>query len=357
MKAQLKDELINILIPHVDGETLEIIKMQIEMLLHDYNVTQEETALTIYEEDETVVVFNRFLSAKIARGCSPRTVVYYKNSVSTALRIIGKPYDQVTADDIRYYLAMRVQRDGVSKRTANNERRCLSSFYGWLQTEEILLRNPMSKVDAIKEKKKKRHAFSQMELELIRAACGSARETALIEVLISTWARVSEVASIKISDIHENSITVLGKGEKERDVYLTPRAQLAIRTYLGERNDGNPYLFPRAAFAGNWGSIQGTKKGKAAKKDWYKVADLVSKAEHMDVSSLESVARNIGRRANVTNVHPHRFRRTGATIALKSGMPLIQVSKLLGHESIETTQIYLDVSDEELMQAHNKYVV
>ena len=57
------------------------------------------------------------------------------------------------------------------------------------------------------------------------------------------------------------------------------------------------------------------------------------------------------------NAHPHRFRRTGATTALRNGMPLIQVSKMLGHENIGTTQIYLDISDEELMQAHQKYVV
>ena len=67
--------------------------------------------------------------------------------------------------------------------------------------------------------------------------------------------------------------------------------------------------------------------------------------------------RSIGKRAGVENVHPHRFRRTGATMALRQGMPILQVSKMLGHNSLETTQIYLDISDEELQQAHNKYVI
>ena len=78
---------------------------------------------------------------------------------------------------------------------------------------------------------------------------------------------------------------------------------------------------------------------------------------HVDKGTVESMIRRIGRDAGVEHAHPHRFRRTGATLALRQGMPLIQVSKLLGHESIETTQIYLDISDDELEAAHEKYVI
>ena len=125
MKKQMIDELIIALMPYIQPADADDVAMAITLALKDYSVSQEERSLAVYEEDETELVFRRFLAAKVAKGCSPRTVGFYKDSVSKALRIIGKPYDQVTADDVRYYLAMRVQRDGISKTSANNERRNL----------------------------------------------------------------------------------------------------------------------------------------------------------------------------------------------------------------------------------------
>ena len=355
MKKQLTDELLIALMPFTKPADADDVAMAITMVLNDYNVGKEERSLALYEEDETELIFRRFLAAKIAKGCSPRTVGYYKDSVSKAIRIIGKPYDQVTADDIRYYLAMRVQKDGVSKTTANNERRNLSAFYQWLQKEEILLKNPMNKVEAMKETKKKKKAFTQMEIERIRDACLSTKEQALVELLLSTWARVTEVSQIRIDEINGETIAIHGKGDKDRDVYLTPKAQLIINKYLQERSDSNPFLFPKAKFAG---SVAKMCKGKARKlqREWHKDPELVDDAEHTGQHTIENIIKKIGMRAGIENVHPHRFRRTGATMALRNGMPLLQVSKLLGHEQIDTTQIYLDISDQELMQAHEKFV-
>ena len=96
---------------------------------------------------------------------------------------------------------------------------------------------------------------------------------------------------------------------------------------------------------------------KQIQREWYRQSNLVDPDKHIDYGTIEQIVRKIGKCAGVTGTHPHRFCRTGATMALRNGMPLIQVSKLLGHESIGTTQIYLDVSDEELEQAHKKYVI
>jgi site-specific recombinase XerD len=230
----------------------------------------------------------------------------------------------------------------------------LSAFYGWLQKEEILLKNPMTKVDPIKATKKKKKAFEQMDLEKIRDKCRTKRETAIIEVLISTWARVSEITLIRIDDIHDNRLTVHGKGDKDREVYLNPRAALAVTNYLAERGDKNPYLFPKAKYAGDVAQLH--KIARDERCEWYKDPELVDEKEHTDKGTIESIVRSIGKKAGVPNTHPHRFRRTGATMALRAGMPLIQVSKLLGHENVGTTQIYLDISDEELEQAHKRYV-
>ena len=355
MRRMLETELINSLLPYLMPEKVEDAKMRITMALNGYDIRKEETDLIVYEGDINEQILKRFLMAKIARGCSPRTIQYYRNSISKSLQVIGKPYNQIMADDIRVYLACRVHRDGVTKTTANNERRNLSAFYCWLQKEEILAKNPMNKVEQIKETKKKKTAFSQMELEKLRNACRTSMEKAIVEVMISTWARVSEIAQIKKSDISGNKILVHGKGDKDRDVYLSPRAQLAIDAYLCERHDDNPYLFPKARYAGN---VTKMCKGKPRKLqgEWYKDVSLVGDG-HRDKSTIESDIRRIGKRAAVVGAHPHRFRRTGATMALRSGMPLITVSKMLGHENIGTTQIYLDISDKELEEAHEKWAV
>lgn len=356
MKKELLNEIAMVLRAYMGTEELESVVMKITMLLNDYDISRSERSIVVYDQDETTAAIKKFVAAKIAKGCTPRTVKYYMTEVTKILRAIGKPYDQVTADDIRFYLAKRVQVDGVTKVTANSERRALSSFYQWLQMEEILLKNPMNKIEAIKEYKKKKKAFSKMEMEKIRDACVTAREQAMVEVLFSTWARVTEVVNIRIDEIEGEKIIVHGKGEKDREVYLTPKAELAIQKYLSERTDNNPYLFPRAKYAGDIARVtRGRKKCNQAK--WYQDQNLVDENRPMDVSSMEGIIRKIGRKADVDKSHPHRFRRTGATMALRGGMPLLQVSKLLGHEQIGTTQIYLDITDEELMNAHDKYVL
>ena len=355
----MKEDFINhtllLLGPYIMPGKADDVKMVLYMASSDYEITKAETSLIIYEGDVNQQILHRFLMAKIAKGLSKRSIAFYKQEVTKALLKIGKPYDQITPDDLRVYFANRVYVDGVSKRCANNERRCLSSFYGWLQTEEILLRNPMTKVDAMKETKSQKHAFSQMEVEKLRSECKTSMELAVFEILVSTWARVSEVAGIKISDISGNQILVHGKGDKDRLVYLTPRAQLAVERYLQDRSDDNPYLFPRAAYSGN---VAAFTKGysRQLQREWYKVPELVAADKHRDAGSIESSIRKIGKKAGVDNTHPHRFRRTGATMALKAGMPITKVSKLLGHESIETTQIYLDVSDADLKGAHEQFV-
>lgn len=356
MKDQLENDLVIALTPYMSDLNAQDLKLRISMVLADYDITRTERALTVYEGDINEMILMRFLSAKIAQGCSKRTITYYRNSVKSTLEQIGKPYNDVTAEDIRLYLAKRIYKDKVSKTTTNNERRNLSAFYSWLQREEILLKNPMTKVDSVKVTKTKKKAFEQIEIEKIRDACRSRRETAIIETLLSTWARVSEVAQIRIDEIRSDRLIVHGKGDKDREVYLNAKAILAIQNYLAERSDSNPYLFPRAAYAGN---IKQMAKGVKRKQEcmWY--TDPMNVDDHglIGTSTIEAIVRSIGKRAGVPGTHPHRFRRTGATMALRNGMPLIQVSKLLGHENIGTTQIYLDVSDAELEQAHRRYVV
>ncbi len=353
MREELTNRLINVFLPY--NIPAQDIRMQITIILADYEVEERRTELMVLDEDKNNAILQKFLAAKLAAGRTKRTIEHYGEYLKRIFAKIGKNYDEITADDIRLYMALRLKKDQVSKASANNDRLALSSFYGWLQKEEILMKNPIAKVDLIKMQKPKKKAFEEIDIERIRDACRTNREKALVELLLSTWCRVSELANIRIEEINGDEILVHGKGEKDRIVYLNAKSKLALERYLAERKDANPYLFPKSAHAGD---ITKFAKNSERKREceWYKRPEMVSRFEPICTSAVESIVRGLGRAAGVKNVHPHRFRRTGATFALRQGMPLITVSKLLGHANISVTQIYLDISDAELEEAHRKYV-
>lgn len=360
MKNELINELANTLLCHgMPPEYVSQVTCDMTIILSNYKIDKNTAEIVPYQGNINEEMLKRFLIAKRVSGRAERTLKYYRDTIRHALLMMQKSCLEITADDIRLYLAKREIEDGLSKTTLNNELRNMKSFFRWMQNEEIRATNPTAKIDPIKQPKRKKPAYTEMEIEKIRSACQCAREKCIIEMLLSTGCRVSELVNIKIEEIKGDHLIVHGKGNKERTVYLNAKAQFAIQNYLAERSDSNPYLFPACAY--NVSEFGEAKKiyynGDARKMpEWYRHPDLVHKSMHQDLSSIESVVRKIGKRAGVEKVHPHRFRRTCATFALRRGMPIEQVSMMLGHESIDTTQIYLDISDEDLELSHKKYV-
>lgn len=355
MRSQLETELVNTIFPYRNMVPFEEIKAQITIILSNYEVENRKTDIVIRDEDKNNNYIAMFLASKAAGGRTERTLHAYKTYLKKIFDVIGKSADQTTSDDIKLYLAKKLRVDKITKTSVDNERRALSSFYGWMHKQEYITRNPMDKVETMKFAKPKKKAFTDMEVEQIRHACTSEREIMIVEVLLSTWCRVSELVNIQIDEIETDKILVHGKGEKDRTVFLNAKAQMAISEYLKKRKDKNPYLLPKALDAGNVAMF--TKgKTRCTHNKWYEIPELVDETEHTDKGTVESIVRRIGQRANVKNTHPHRFRRTGATFALKAGMPFMTVSKLLGHANIAVTQVYLDISDEDLENEHGKYV-
>lgn len=350
----IKGELVNDILfklRHFEDDALRQVKTALEISLHDYDITKTERQIAVYEEQMNEQILRRFLIAKQVEGCTPRTLQGYRCGIQKILWSINKNVTDIDVNDIRYYLAVRETRDKVCKNTLNNELRFLKTFFNFCLKEEITRRNPAMAIGPIKGPKEVKKAFSDMEIEKIRAACESTREKALVEVLISTACRIGEVEQIKIEDIKGDEIIVHGKGQKDRRVYLNAKAQMAVENYLADRKDNNPWLFCG-------GRSVPPKKGTSQKemRNWYTKPELVND-KYASLDSLGCTIRKIGKRAGVEDCHPHRFRRTCATMSLKRGMPIEQVSKMLGHESVATTQIYLDLSDEDLAAAHRKYVV
>lgn len=323
-RETLANDLYDILLMH--NAMNDDIKQRIVIALDKYEIQSRTTDLTVPDPTDNINVVKRFMVAKKVAGRSDKTIDQYVRAVKRFIFVTGKQLVDVVPDDFRAYLAHRMIDDGIQGQTLANERSYISAFYDWAVASELINRNPIKLTEPIKIPKAPKKAFTEMECERIRNACKSLKEKALIETLFSTACRVSELVSIKTQDIDGNRIMVRGKGGKYAQVYLSSKAVYAIEQYVGSRTDKNPYLFP------------GVRISNSTNR------------------SIEKILKRVGDRAGVANVHPHRFRRTAATMALRHGMSLEMVSKMLRHERLATTMIYLDLDDQELQYQHQKYV-
>lgn len=327
--SNIKEQLINEICMIDRNLPFDDYKMKLWLILGNYQISIAEHELQIYEESNNILLIKKFLISKSVSGCTERTIRCYKDTLCRFERNINKDLTLVQPDDIRLYIAEKAMNDGIKRESQRNIHRILSSFYNWLANEDIILRSPLAKVECPKKEKKKKKAFTEKEVEILRNNLLTPRDKALFEVLLSTWCRVTEISNIKLADIaSDGSVEVIGKGNKLRKVYLNTRAKLAIEEYMKVRQGDSEYLF----------------------------VSYDSPFEKLSQSGIEIFARKLGQRSQVAKCHPHRFRRTGATFALRAGMPIQNVSQLLGHESIETTQIYLDIDERATARSHEQYV-
>ena len=271
-----------------------------------------------------------YLSAKRVEGCSDKTLRYYETSISNALASINKPVKQITTDDLRLYLDTYQQRNNAGKVTIDNVRRVLSSFFSWLEDEDYILKSPVRRIHKVKTGKTVKETYSDEALEIMRDHAENIRDLAMIDLLASTGMRVGELVQLNRGDIdfENRECIVFGKGDKERKVYFDARAKIHLQNYLTERADDNPALF----------------------------VTLLSPFNRLKISGVEIRLRELGRKLNIPKVHPHKFRRTLATMAIDKGMPIEQVQHLLGHQSIDTTMVYAQVSQSNVKTSHRKYI-
>ena len=271
-----------------------------------------------------------FINAKKIEGCSLRTLNYYRSSVRHMLSMIKTPVRKITTEQLRAYLAAYQQINNCGKSTVDNIRRNISSFFSWLEEEDHILKSPMRRIHKIKTKTKVKETISDEDIERLRDHCEEIRDLAIIDLLYSTGIRVGELVNLDINDINfeERECIVYGKGEKERRVYFDAKAKLHLQDYIASRTDSNPALF----------------------------VTLDSPYDRLKISGVEIRLRSLGRKLNLTKIHPHKFRRTMATRAIDKGMPIEQVQKLLGHSQIDTTMQYAIVNQNNVKNSHQKYI-
>ena len=271
-----------------------------------------------------------FINAKKIEGCSERTLKYYRSSVQHMFSRIETPVRKITTEQLREYLTGYQKINNCGKSTVDNIRRNISSFFSWLEEEDHILKSPMRRIHKIKTKTKVKETISDEDIERLRDHCEVTRDIAIIDLLYSTGIRVGELVNLDIKDINfeERECIVYGKGEKERRVYFDAKAKLHLQNYISSRKDNNPALF----------------------------VTLDAPYERLKISGVEIRLRELGRKLNLTRIHPHKFRRTMATRAIDKGMPIEQVQKLLGHSQIDTTMHYAIVNQTNVKTSHRKYI-
>ncbi len=308
-----------------DDDTINLVQDVLVVQLNSYEVTERCTEVAV-RDGSAQGLLKKFLATKRVEGTADSTLQRYAEINGALLQYLGKPLAEITTYDIRFYLSMRRQIRHVSNRTLDGMRRCYSSFFGWLAAEGIIPHNPCAALAQIKSRKVVKKPFSAADIERMREACDNIRDLALVDFLYCTGCRVSEISRLDVSDIdfERMECVVLGKGNKERKVYLTEVAAMHLQEYLAGRKDGSEALF--------------VGKGRRLKKP-----------------GIEAIIKKLGRLAGVGNAHPHRYRRTLATNLLDRGMNIQDVAAILGHADLKTTQIYCYISQANVKAAYCKF--
>lgn len=305
------------------GITVEAV----ENVLKDYTIIREADD----GKSDLKKRITYYLGAKKIDGLSPRTLANYRYTLEMFSGRVEKSVGKISTDDIRAYITYLSEERGLAETSLQTHISVLRAFFGWLYAEEKIKKNPMAKIKSLKlDKKNARQALSVEELERLRDACVTYRDKALVEFLVSSGCRLNEVAQLRVADLNfgERTVTVLGKGDKERTVYFSVRSRLMLREYIEGRKGGDG-LF----------------------------VSMKAPYDPLKPRAIQRIIHTLSQRAGLgSRVHPHLLRHTFATLALNSGMDVTVIQRLLGHENIATTQIYASMNEEIVKHQYNKYV-
>lgn len=329
MKENIIQAIVAKMQRDLDCRQMAQLKAVLTSELHNVEIIEKEECVYL-QTQENEQFLNSFISAKKIEGCSDKTLAYYRNTIERLLVTLSMAICHITTSDIRTYLSDYQEEHQSSKVTINNMRRIFSSFFAWLEDEDCIAKSPVRRIHKVKTDSLVKEVLSDEQLEQLRDSCTNKRDLAIIDFLSSTGIRVGELVKLNREDIdfHERQCVVFGKGNKERVVYFNARTKLHLQQYLNGRTDDNPALF----------------------------VSLHSPHTRLTISGVEVRIRKLGQALSIPKVHPHKFRRTLATMAIDKGMPIEQVQRLLGHVRIDTTLHYAIVNQNNVKLAHKKYL-
>lgn len=322
MKTTVIAEIKNRMMPYLNEMQIVQLSEVLEICLQEYFLDADQK--------EQPDIIQTFLAAKRVEGCSDKTLRYYDSTIRNVLKATGKQVQDISTDDLRIYLDGYQTNNKVSKVTIDNIRRILSTFFAWLEDENYIIKSPVRRIHKVKTCKTVKETYSDEFLEIMRDNAESIRDLAMIDLLASTGIRVGELVLINRTDVDfvNRECIVLGKGNKQRKVYFDARTKIHLQRYLSERTDDNPALF----------------------------VTLNNPHSRLQIKGVEIRLQRLGRKLGLIRVHPHKFRRTLATMAIDKGMPIEQVQQLLGHESVDTTLQYAMVNQNNVKLSHHRFI-
>lgn len=320
-KALLMNKVEETLKPRMFANMLDEAVDEIQEHLDEFDITHIGT-LPLKPDD----MLESFINAKHVAGRSEKTLVRYRYVINRFMAFCGVSTRDVTPQHVRAYFAHEIER-GVSLSTVDGLRETLHGYFAWLVADHLIVRNPLLNIEAIKYQKKERLSLSNSDVELLKRNAGSIRNNAIISFLLATGCRVGEIVGLNKKDVKLNAAEciVLGKGNKERTVFLDDVAVLTLREYLRSRHDRNPALF------------------------------VNRNGERLSAGGIRAMLNKIAAASDLENVHPHRFRRTAVTNLLNRGMPIQEVAILVGHEKVDTTMKYFSSDKTRLKNSYMMY--
>lgn len=326
MKQNLINDVVQAMLPYLNNAQAEKLQAVMQHTFFDYEVRESDHK----DKHSQQNLVELFISAKRIEGCSEKSLKYYEATIRMMIDGIGKEIKHIQTDDIRSYLTEYQTKKKSSRVTIDNIRRILSSFFSWLEDEDYILKSPVRRIHKIKTGTSIKETYSDEALELMRDNCMELRDLSMIDMLASTGMRVGEMVLLNRNDIdfNERECIVFGKGNKERVVYFDARTKIHLQNYLESRTDNNPALF----------------------------VSLKAPHDRLKIGGIEVRLREFGKQLGLKKVHPHKFRRTLATMAIDKGMPIEQLQQLLGHRKIDTTLQYAMVKQSNVKIAHRKYI-
>lgn len=310
----------------LDKMKLELNDAQLLKLSNCLNELIDEIKTT----PSNKVILDLFITAKTVEGCSKKSIKYYLYILNSFFAKFDKSVKNISTDDIRNYLDIYFKNSSISKTSIDNIRRVISTFFSWLEEEDYIRKNPVKRIHKIKTLKSVKQAYTDENIENLKDSCNSLRDKVIIELLASTGIRVGELVLLNKDsiDFENKQCIVLGKGNKQRQVYFDSKTKIHLLNYLNSRIDDNNALF----------------------------VSLFKPFNRLQISGVEIMLRKLGAKTSISKVHPHRFRRTLATKAISKGMPVEQVQILLGHTKIDTTMHYAIVDQSNVQLSYRKFI-
>ena len=331
MREKFTTEVIVKLSGKIPDDELSLIRETILSSLANYEISERQTALALYESF-VPKFYEMYLAILNINGRSIGTIKTYNYHLVNFFLQLDRQLYELTSSDIYRYLLMLQNKGSISNRTLDHIRLIINSFFEWCVNEGYISKNPCRTVKPIKYVTKEREPLTDIELEQVRDSCSDVREAAIVETLYSTGCRISELSQIKKSDVDftDGSVIVLGKGNKFRKTFLNARATLMLSKYIHMRSDDCEYLFV------------------TARRPYRQI----------QTTSYERMIKRLGERANLDRpLSPHILRHTFATNLLKRGASIEDVQKLLGHTNPSTTLIYTKIDTSSIRRDHERYII